>query len=222
MDELITPDELSRHAPGELTMDSAPFGWEGVRLRGYRYAPSDVQGPGMRDYLIVVCTDGVALTNRNCGNGWRTEQFAPGNVSLLTRAVQSHWRWNEEIEVTHLYLSPGAVANIAAQVYDRDAQEIELRDVLRADDSVLSGIITCLTGELRQGGVGGRLYVESLKTQACLHVLRHYANVVFREPSNSGGLSRTQHRLVEQFIDEHLEQDISLADLAGVVQLSTL
>jgi hypothetical protein len=34
MSELITPDELLRWVPGELTMDSAPLGWDGVRLRG--------------------------------------------------------------------------------------------------------------------------------------------------------------------------------------------
>ena len=53
MSELITPDELPRWVPGELTMDSAPLGWDGVRIRGYRYTALDVPIPGLHDYLVV-------------------------------------------------------------------------------------------------------------------------------------------------------------------------
>ena len=51
MAELITPDELPRWVPGDVTLDSAPLGWDGVRLRGYRYAPLDVPVPAMQQYM---------------------------------------------------------------------------------------------------------------------------------------------------------------------------
>ena len=92
---------------------------------------------------------------------------------------------------------------------------------MTADDPVLFGIVNLLTREAQLGGLGGRLYVEALKTQTCLHVLRQYCNVDFREPVVSrGGLSRAQCGLLDQFIDDNMDRDISLADLAGVVRLS--
>ena len=220
MNELISPDELPRWVPGEVTLDSASLGWDGVRVRGWRYNSLDVPIPGLQDYMIVVYQDGATTMNRRSTGDWRRELVAPGSVSLLTQAAQSHWRWDDDIAVTHLYLSPLAVKEVAAQIYERHVREVELHDVLSADDGVLSGITAGLARESQQGGLGGRLYVEALKTQACLHVLRHYANVVFREASSSGGLSRTHCRLLDQFIDENLDRDISLADLAGVVQIS--
>ena len=54
MSEPITPDELPRWVPGELTVDSTPLGWNGVRLRGYRYPPLDVQIPALNEYGIVL------------------------------------------------------------------------------------------------------------------------------------------------------------------------
>jgi len=219
MSELITPDELPQWVPGELTVDSAPLGWDGMRLRGWRYTPLDVPIPGLCDYLIVVYQDGVTPMNRRCTGDWRREQVAPGSISLLTHAAQSHWRWSEEIEVTHLYLPAGAVADVAAQIYERSVRDVELFDVLRAEDPVLSGIAGSLAQESRQGGVGGRLYVDALKAQTCVHVLRHYANVIFREPISTRGLSRIQCRLLLDYVEEHLDQNISLAELAGVVQL---
>jgi AraC family transcriptional regulator len=220
MSELIKPDELPRWVPGELTLDSAPLGWDGVRIRGYRYSALDVLIPGLQDYAVVVYQEGATNMNRRCTGGWHSERVAQGSISLLTRAAQSHWRWDEDIAVTHLYLSTGAVADVAAQAYDRHVRDVELRDVLRTDDSVLAGIATCLARESRESGLGGRLYVDSLKNQACVHMLRHYANVIFREPTSYGGLSRAQCRLLIQYVDGNLEQNISLADLAGVVQLS--
>jgi AraC family transcriptional regulator len=220
MNELITPDELPKWVPGKLTMDSAPLGWDGVRVRGYQYAALDVPIPGLQDYMVVVYQDGATPMNRRCTGDWRTEQVAPGSISMLTHAAQSHWRWTEEIEVMHLYLSAGAVADVAAQAYDRHISDVELRDVLRTEDAVLSGIAACLALESRNSGLGGRLYVESLKNQACIHMLRNYANVIFREPTSYGRLTRAQCRVLIQYVDENFHQNISLADLAGVVQLS--
>ena len=117
--------------------------------------------------------------NRRSTGDWRSEWVAPGSISLLTHAAQSHWRWSEDIEVTHLYLSTAAVADVAAQAYDRHVRDVELFDVLRTDDPVLSGIAAALARESRDGGLGGRLYVDSLKNQACVHMLRRYANVRF-------------------------------------------
>jgi AraC family transcriptional regulator len=219
MSEPITPDELPRWVPGELTIDSGPLGWKGLRLRGYRYPPLDIEIPPLNDYAIVLYREGATPMNRRCAGDWRREQVAPGSISLLTHAMQSHWRWSDDIEVMHLYLSPSVVADVAAQAYDRQVRDIELFDVLRADDPVLSGIVACLARESREGELGGRLYVESLRNQACVHLLRHYANAIFREMP-AGGLSRGQCRLLIQYIDENLDRNISLADLAGVVQLS--
>jgi AraC family transcriptional regulator len=141
----------------------------------------------MRDYIIVAYNDGATTMNRRSTGEWRKELVAPGCVSLLTHAAQSHWRWSEDIEVTHLYLSPGAMADVAAEAYDCHIKEVELRDILKADDPVLAGIAASLAQEAREAGLGGRLYVDSLRNHACVHILRRYANVIFREPNRSGG-----------------------------------
>ena len=100
MGDLVTPDDLPKWIPGEVTVDSAPLGWQGLRVRGYRYRPLDVPIPGMRDYIIVAYKDGATTMNRRSTGEWRKEQVAPGCVSLLTQQHQSHWRSSEDIEVT--------------------------------------------------------------------------------------------------------------------------
>ena len=214
MSELITPDELPRWVPGDETLDSTPLGWDGVRLRGFRYGPSDVWVPALNTYTIVSYQDGATPMNRRFTGAWRSEQVAPGSVSLLTQATQSHWRWTESIEVTHVYLAGSAVADVAAEVYGRVIRGIELLDVLRADDPALSAIAGCLAREAREGGLGGRLYVDALKIQACVHMLRRYANVTFREPASGGGLSPTLW--VRMWRGEHLTAALDDELLGGI------
>lgn len=220
MRELIAPEDLPNWVPGELTMDSAALGWTGMRIRGYRYSALDVPVPAMQDYMIVVYQQGATPMNRRCIGDWRNEHVAPGSVSLLTHAAQSHWRWSEDIEVSHIYLSPKAVAAVASDVFERDVKDVELFDVLKAIDPVLGTIAGCLASETLQEGIGGSLYTEALKNQACVHLLRRYSNVVFHESRAVGAFTSTQRRLLMQHIEDNLALNITLADLAGVVGLS--
>src|SRR5437016_4217833 len=70
MGNLITPEELPKWVPGELTLDSAPLAWEGLRIRGYRYAGSDVPVPALHDYMVVVYKEGATPMHRRCDGGW--------------------------------------------------------------------------------------------------------------------------------------------------------
>lgn len=222
MSETITPDELPRWVPGEQTLDTnTRLRWDGVRLRGFRYAPSDVWVPPLEPYLLVVYKAGETAMSRRCraASPWRSETVAPGSISLLTRAAPAHWNWTETIEVMHLYLSAATVSDVASEIYRRGIREIEFLDVLRADDAALLAIVDALAREAGEEMLGGRLYVDALKNQACVHILRHYASVTFHEAASGGALSAVQCRLVSQYVDDNLETNLSLAELAGLVHL---
>jgi AraC family transcriptional regulator len=219
MVDLIRPEQLPLWVPGDLTGDTASLGWEGVRLRGYRYAASDVSVPALSDYMIVFYEEGVTPMHRRCQGGWQSELVGPGSVSLLTQAAPSHWRWSERIRVSHLYVSPAAVAAVAAEVFERDIETVELFDMLNVHDPMLCHIAAALDEERREGGAGGRLYVDALRTQACVHIIRNYANVEFRSRVAPGGLSRAQRRRIVDFIEDNIGQAINLAEIAAVAQL---
>ncbi|NPT61449.1 helix-turn-helix domain-containing protein [Paraburkholderia elongata] len=222
MNALIPPEEIVSWIPGELTLDSAPLAWDGMKLKGYRYDSLDVEIPTMRDYMIVAYKNRDAqMSRRQEGERWQSARVGPGVVSVLTRAAQSQWRWNKPIEVSHMYLSQAAVGNIAIEAFERDIKNIEMFDVVSSEDPVLSAVVANLAHELEQGGPGGKLYAEALKIQGCVHLLRNYASVAFREFPCYGGLTKPQVRVLMEFIETNIERNISLAELAAVTRLST-
>jgi len=46
--------------------------------------------------------------NRRVTGAWKKERVGRGITTLLTRAEPSHWRWANDIEVSHFYISPAS------------------------------------------------------------------------------------------------------------------
>lgn len=218
--ELIVPDQLPTWVPGALTVQSPDDGWDGMSVRGYRYRGSDVEVPPMRDYMVVAYRRGSTGMRRRIDGEWISESLGPGDVSLLTRAAESHWVWPNDIEVVHVYLTQDEVAETCRQMYERDVHDVQLRDEVRANDPAIHRAAMLIAHEAAQGGAGSRLLVDSLACQLSVHILRRHAEVMFREPPGHDGLSSRQERLVRDYVSEHLGERIGLDDLAGSVSLS--
>ena len=219
--EPIRPEELPRWVPGKVLLASDTSRFSDVVLRSYEYRPSEVFIPPLRDYGLVLYKRGPTSMDRRVDGPWSRELLVPGNVSLLTRVEPSYWHWTADIEVTHLYLSQEVLARVSADVFDRDIADVRLKDVLKVDDEVLRGSIAAMAEEVQTNNLGGQLFVDALATQACIQILRHHALVTFREkPVAGAGLSSLQAKIVSRYIEENLDQQLRLADLANVARIS--
>ena len=221
MTKLIDPENIQQWVPGEVTFDSQTSALDGMSLRGYHYPELNVNIPRMRDYMFVIYR-GRKLSNmgRRRDGPWEEHQVGPGIVSVLTRAEESQWRWDKPIDVSHLYLSHSSIETVASEVFEKDISNIELCDRVRSEDKVLPALVSQLESELVAGEFGGQLYVDSLKNQACIHILRRYSNIIFNEVS-LGYFNRSQKHLLVDFIDQYMDTNIAINDLATLVQMST-
>jgi AraC family transcriptional regulator len=216
MNKLVTIEELPQYAPGELTLDSSAVGRPDFRMRVFRYAPSDICVPATDNFLIVIYRQGVTAMNRRVTGAWKQERVGRGIATLLTRAEPSHWRWQNDIEVSHFYISPDFLTKTASEAFDRDIGAIELHDLLGIDDPVLSWINEQMVHEVAAGGPGGRLCYDALALQASVHVLRKYAAVQFKMPCARGPFRPAHARLIEDYIQQNISRNITLDELAGI------
>jgi AraC family transcriptional regulator len=218
-EQVIAPDELTRWAPAEVTVRS-PEGWDGVAVRGYRYAASDVDLPAVRDHLVVAYRRGRTTMNRRTAGKWRSEPVGPGDVSLISQASASTWYWRDAVEVVHVYLAPEELASTCRQMYEREVHEVELHHHIKTKDPALHHTAMQMAHEAAHGSTGCSLMVESLSCQLAVHILRRHAHVRFAEQGGTGGLTPSQERAVREFVGENLSESLSLSDLASVVGLS--
>jgi len=216
MSKFIAVEELPQYAPGELKLDSSAVGRPDFRMRVFRYAPSDIWVPPTEDFLIVVYRQGATAMNRRVTGAWKQERVSRGITTLLTRAEPSHWRWANDIEVSHFYISPAFMMKTASEAFDRDVGAIELHDLLGIDDPVLSWINEQMAHEVAAGGPGGRLCYDALSLQASIHIIRKYAALKFKMPSAQGHFRPAHARLIEDYIQQNISRNITLDELAAI------
>ena len=218
--ELVKPEEVILWVPGDLTIDSIGSGWENIAMRGYTYNYLDVNIPAMRDYMIVnYKTDNLEMKRRG-SNSWMSKHVNSGTVSLLTCGEDTRWAWNDDLEVVHVYIDHETVSNMANQVFDYDIANIRIPDEVGIKDEILPVLSSLLEQELRSGGVGGNVFVESIKNQIALHLLRRYAKLEFKEGLCKTGFNQIQRKLLVDYIREHISEKINLEDLALLIGLS--
>ena len=218
---LITPDQVPIWVPGRLTVRNPDQGWSGMAVRGYQYLGSDVEVPPVRDFVVVAFRRGHTDMRRKIDGRWTDEDdVGPGDVSLLTRAVDSRWAWSQNIDVVLVFLSEQEVADTCRQMFERDVSDIELQDVLKVNDPAIHRAAMLTAAEAARGEPGSQLVIDSLACQMSVHLLRRYTRIRFRDSGQGDGLSFQETRLVRDYVQEHIEENISLQDLSGVLALS--
>jgi AraC family transcriptional regulator len=120
--------------------------------------------------------------------------------------------------------SGSVLARPALVVYDVNgalsADRAELVLHLAAGDPLLQHIAPVLQAELQAKTADAHLYAELLADALAVHFLRRNAAANRGVRQFTGGLSPYKLRRVLSYINEHLEQDLSLPRLAGIAQAS--
>src|SRR5215471_11338015 len=87
-------------------------------------------------------------------------------------------------------------------------------------DPVINRIGLLGREELSEGGIGGRLYGESLGAALAVHILRHYGTSPRAPAIHKGGLASRPLKRVIEYINEHLQDELSLVELSRIAKLS--
>lgn len=138
--------------------------------------------------------------------------FVAAGDRLLTQVR----RGNSGMDRLALSILPQALKRL------RDSHDIpsaELHSALMIDRPFPREILRVLAEELSVPNVYGQLYAETLTLALLIDLCRHL-DAPRRIAPVKGGLAPWQLRRVEEMIREHVAEDISLAELAGVTDLS--
>lgn len=222
----LSPDDRLGHIPYAFRHSSATLGWHGLRVEHNSQQPaSDIVHPPLEClWLMLTGETFPERTDHRCDDARHNGDGLPLAVNLLPPGVESQWRWRNTIDSTHYQLSPALVAKVSEEAFDLDPTRVHfpVRYYDRSCPEVID-TLTALRHELLTGGQGGRLCAESLANVLVVQLIRQMSN----RPSSNGGIRGSGGRLaphalraVEDYIHVHLDQNIALADLADVAQLS--
>ena len=144
--------------------------------------------------------------------------YANGCCGVLPAYLSYKLGWNINVEFLHLYIDPFFLSQIAPESVNPDQVEILLE--LKRIDSLILQISLALKADLEVDGVGNGFYADSLTTALAAHLIRHYSTRkhVFR--AYDDGLSKQKLNQAIEYINEHLDENPSLAAIADELEMS--
>lgn len=169
---------------------------------------------------IVVHTEvpPFARSERRMAGCIQNEQLRTGDI-VVVPANTCHWTHSDkEQSYILLNLEPALLAHAAYESVDPD--RVELLPHFTIPDPLIYQIGLALKSELASNGLGNRLLIDSLSTALSIHLLRHYS--VQKHPTLEYvvGLPKYVLQQVLDYIHEHLNQDLSIPELASVALMS--
>lgn len=127
-------------------------------------------------------------------------------------------RWSVSPAILVIALEPDFVRQIETELFDWSGGYLPTR--MGVSDPFLEAIGNAWRQELVEAGAGGRLFAESLGTLLAVHLFRTYGDSVVRLDPIKGGLGTPRLRRVADYIEAHLDHDVSLRDLAAVAGMN--
>ena len=112
--------------------------------------------------------------------------------------------------------------SLLVNALDQTAHEsnIELIEHWNLMDRHIMAVLIAMTADLEEGSPAGKLYGESLAHALAVYLLRRYCARRLEPPVYRGGLAGYRLNRVLEHMEEHLADDLSLAELAAVADMS--
>ncbi len=227
-----TPDRSTaaafpRYLTGEVLADSVALKWPGLYARRWRL-------PRVADRFLVPATSephiscnlrGVAeFRERDVGGAWITRQIHGGDMFVTRSRTPYEVRFQsppgEELDNLSLHIAVEPFLAALEARYPGKADRAEVVDFFGRDEILWPICLTC--AELLAARVQGKSpRVAALTQLIAAHLVEKYTDVGGKTPAYRGGLPIRQLRKVEDYVTEHLAEEISIERLAELVELSS-
>lgn len=197
--------------------------WNGIRLElaQHQSVPEDVSGPYLEVDAFAFLLKGTATFKmRYPGGVVKSGIIGPGTLQLLPRHTEYGGSWNAPWTYGALHLNREATIKFTAALFRGDPEKIQLIPTFLFNDPLLYYLGVELTNEMQNANPSGPLYAESLSNTITLYLLRHYSTGKVVRELSGGQLTNVQIRMIDEYINAHLDQKITLADLANHVHIS--
>ncbi|HJZ47493.1 MAG TPA: AraC family transcriptional regulator [Roseiflexaceae bacterium] len=206
-----------------LVGSSDQWNWEGMLARSGQLEPPEEPVFIHLGYdLVIFRVQGTIDIQRQIGGRKEQGRSYGGEVFLEPREMSRTYYWTGAPAINlHLYLFPSFVERVIADMSRGDPTRVAFVPRFNARDPFLEHLGFLLMAELASGGAQGNVYAESLATTLVLHLLRTSSTLSVLHPLPARAFSQGQVSKVKDYINDRLDQPITLAELADVVALSS-
>ncbi|HEY9620658.1 MAG TPA: AraC family transcriptional regulator [Crinalium sp.] len=155
-------------------------------------------------------------------DGKKQTTALPAGSAFLYGDREFVWHHREKAsEYVTLYLNPNYLKQIAIE--NDLSEETQLTHRVIFPDPTITQVAHWFKGELLNEGLGGNLFAESLKNLLTVHLLRNYCESGMPQKKlvvPGRALDAVKLKQIQDYIEEHLAEDMAIEDMAALVPMS--
>lgn len=193
--------------------------WPGLRIHRAHVKPGRMLEHANPFHEINVSLGGRLTTERHSATGRRVFNHSSKNNLCITPAGQSiSAYWDRPIDNLGISLDKDFATNAALE--NGFSTNFEFMEINSQSDRLMQSIGLSLLDISATDSPVDRLYADSLINSLTLHLLANYSTAKTEKHTETGGLSGYKFRCVTEYLEAHLDDDISLNEIAAIADLS--
>lgn len=209
------PDILARSP----ILTSYDAGWNSINLEFQDQPPGEAP-EFCFDHDIVAINIGCHFRAKRIldGTASQTTQVSHGATVFCPKHYRYRFCWNRSIQALTLNLKSEMITSNAIELLETDC--VEFIPQFGVQDALIHQLGLTLQAELQSQRSHGRLYAETMANALAVHLLRHYSTQKQQTIDYNSELPQQKLKLVIDYINDCLERELSLSELAAIAQLS--
>lgn len=205
--------------PEAPLLSSDQAGWEGLQLHYHRQPAYEMVEHSCRQHRIIIHDRTLKSPMLAAiGEAPQLTKISCGTITVVPANARNWACWDAEHQFIVLAVEPNRLKQDSAEI--TDGNDVELLPTLSHIDPLIYSIGLALKTELESNETGGHLYRDAMKSALLAQLLRHYSVQEHAPLAVTSSLSTDKLQQVTDYIHNHLDQDLALATLAAVVQMS--
>ena len=199
---------------------SESSGWSGMFFNHYNHPAHESPEFQYTQHIIGITGSGHPMHSEHRFDGClQTHYSKPDEVVFIPAEINYSSKWKKAGEFSLIGFFP----TFFEQIVNESVQTkgVELIPQIGLNDPFIQQMGIALKADVEAGYPTGKMFGESLATGLVIHLVKHYSAWKVKLPSKSaGGLTPYELEIIEDYISAHLNQNISLSEMGGVINVS--
>ena len=221
----ITVSHFDSHSRSQIMprnplLSSKNFGWQGIKFDYYQYDSHELPTHTTEHHVLCSIVNHPVRSERRLDGIYRREKQNSGSIIIVPAQVE-HWTaWKSSGRFILFSFTPQVLSKIAPEAIDPD--KIELLPIFARPepDRLIANIGLEIKQQLESDFDGCDFYVEHLKNALFAHLLKNYCTVKHALNNTKEGLPPYKLKRAIDYINDNLDKQIKLDDIAQLVDIS--
>lgn len=203
---------------------SQDSGWRSLHAAILEEGPFRATEHAVGHPMLIYHLTWPTEVSRSIDGGPSNKQIiGPRRICLTPGDTITTWEHNGHPEILQVYLRSTIYQAAVGEIFSCDSASSELVPRFAILDPMLEQLAIAITTALRDGTAGDELYVDTLAQMMAVQLARSHSSQArpFRMPPQQS-MAGWRIRRVIDYIEEHLDGNLSLEAMAAEVEISPI